>query len=570
MSVLVTPIASVSTVEATRDDGNTAYFTKTTGQSNWLSESDSQNRLDEIKDINGVRIGWTQYVANNDETEQYSAKGKLQSITKRNGLIQTIVYSDGTDGVASGSGGFVLDANGTQTAALLRAGLPLRVVDSYGRHIQFGYDVINRLVKLVDAAANVIFYSYDPANNNLLSITYPDGKLKQYLYNESAYTSGTSLPNALTGIVDENGIRFVTYTYDANGRAIDEFFPIANNSVNHYQLQFDASGLQSTVTDPLGTARTYNFTNVLGVLKLTGQSQPGGAGCGASASAVTYDPNGNVASRTDFNGTKTTFSYDLSRNLETSRTEAFGTPQARTTTTSWHPTYRLPTMVSEPLRKTTYAYDGTGNLLSKSEHSTTDTTGSQGHSAPVTGTPRTWTYTYNQYGQVLSATGPRTDVADITTYSYDAATGNLLTITNAAGQTTTLSNYDANGRVGQISDANGTTTDLTYHVRGWLTSKRITAAGGGNGQTTSYSYDGVGQLTQVTLPDNASITYTYDDAHRLTTIADSLGNQITYTLDAMGNRISEQVKDPQGTLARQTTRIYDALNRLQTVTGAAQ
>ena len=47
-------------------------------------------------------------------------------------------------------------------------------------------------------------------------------------------------------------------------------------------------------------------------------------------------------------------------------------------------------------------------------------------------------------------------------------------------------------------------------------------------------------------------------------------NTVTYTLDNMGNRIGEQLKDPSGALARNVTRIYDALNRLQTVTGAAQ
>ena len=61
-----------------------------------------------------------------------------------------------------------------------------------------------------------------------------------------------------------------------------------------------------------------------------------------------------------------------------------------------------------------------------------------------------------------------------------------------------------------------------------------------------------------------------DDAHRLTSIADSLGNRIAYTLDAMGNRITEQVKDPKSVLARQTTRVYDALNRLQQITGGQQ
>jgi YD repeat-containing protein len=80
----------------------------------------------------------------------------------------------------------------------------------------------------------------------------------------------------------------------------------------------------------------------------------------------------------------------------------------------------------------------------------------------------------------------------------------------------------------------------------------------------------VGQLTSVNLPDGSTITYTYDPAHRLTNIADSLGNRIAYTLDAMGNRVSEQTKDPSGTLTRQITRVVDALNRLQQVTGAVQ
>jgi len=132
---------------------------------------------------------------------------------------------------------------------------------------------------------------------------------------------------------------------------------------------------------------------------------------------------------------------------------------------------------------------------------------------------------------------------------------------------TTLSNYDANGRVGAITDPNGTITNLNYAPRGWLLSKSVRSADGSSTQTTAYNYDGVGQLKNVTLPDNSTITYTYDPAHRLTDIADSLGNTIHYVLDNMGNRINEQVKDPQSTLTRQTTRVFDALNRLQQVTG---
>jgi len=131
-------------------------------------------------------------------------------------------------------------------------------------------------------------------------------------------------------------------------------------------------------------------------------------------------------------------------------------------------------------------------------------------------------------------------------------------------QESRLANYDANGRVGRITDANGVNTDLTYSPRGWLTSRKV------GDELTHYDYDGVGQLTAVTLPDGNVIHYTYDDAHRLTDIADSLGDRIHTTLDAIGNRISEQVTDPNGTLMRQTTRVYDALNRLQQITGGLQ
>ncbi|MRV76866.1 hypothetical protein GJ700_34725, partial [Duganella sp. FT92W] len=153
-----------------------------------------------------------------------------------------------------------------------------------------------------------------------------------------------------------------------------------------------------------------------------------------------------------------------------------------------------------------------------------------------------------------TARGPRTDADDTVTYSYDA-NGNLATVANALGHVTTLSNYDAHGRVGRITDANGRATDFSYTLRGWLSG--TTSAG----MTTSYTYDNVGQLTGVSLPEGGMITYGYDDARRLVSVSDALGNSIGYTLDKLGNRTGEQVRDASGTLSRQLARVFDNLGR---------
>jgi YD repeat-containing protein len=92
---------------------------------------------------------------------------------------------------------------------------------------------------------------------------------------------------------------------------------------------------------------------------------------------------------------------------------------------------------------------------------------------------------------------------------------------------------------------------------------------GGAARTTSYTYDNAGQLTGATLPDGTTLGYSYDAAHRLTGVTDAKGNSVTYTLDNAGNRTGEQVKDSSNTLQRNITRVYDALNRIQQVTGAS-
>jgi YD repeat-containing protein len=512
----------------TRPEGKALTFTL---QGNvWVPDADVTDRLTQLTDTAGNVTGWQYATSEEDKIEAYNAAGELLSITNRAGLAQTLAY----------------DAQGRL----------LSVTDPFNRTLTFTYDAANRIATLTDPAGGVYTYSYD-AQGNLTSVLYPDGTTRTYQYED------TQFPNALTGITDENGQRFATFAYDANGEVT---FSTHAAGADQVILTYNADGT-TTVTDALGMARTYDFTTLLGVVKNTSVSAPCNT-CGNVSAATTYDANGNVASRTDFNGNVTQYTYDLTRNLETSRVEAFGAPEARTITTEWHPTFRLQVHRAEPLRITTNVYDDTGStcgargaLCSLTLQATTDPTGVQGFNAPLTGIPRIWTFTYNANGQVLTVDGPRSTVQDITTDTYDPQ-GNLASVTNALGQVTQVPQYDTHGKPLTILDPNGLVATLAYDARQRVISRTIGT------ETTSFTYDGVGQLTKVTLPDGSFLAYAYDAAHRLIAIQDSAGDKVAYTLDAMGNRVEEDVSDPQGTLTQTRARVYDSLNRLVQAIGA--
>lgn len=503
---------------------------------------DINDRADPIVDEVGERTGWRVSNASTGAMEVFSLTGHLQSSTARNGQVTTYTYSDAT----------------TLPAIAPWPGLLIKVEDAFGQALQFSYDSQGRMAGMTDPAGNPYLYDYD-AQGNLIKVTYPGGKSRSYVYNELDKTGNVAQTGLLTGIIDENGVRYATFTYgaDRKGESTEHA-----GGVGKYTLSYPSS-METSVLDPLNAAYYYTYPPQLGVFRRGAARRPGADGVGTVNSNITYDANGNMATYVDFDSAQTTYTYDLTRNLETRRVEASNNALARTISTEWHATFNLPLRIAEPLSRTTFTYDATGNVLTRTVQATTDANGAAGFTATLTGTARTWTYTYSALGQLLTARGPRTDVSDTTSYAYDE-NGNLSTVTNAAGHVTTLSQYDAHGRAGRVTDPNGLVTDFVYSPRGWLESTSV------GGETTIYSYDGAGLMTGVALPDGGTLTYVYDAAHRLTSITDDAGNSVTYTLDNMGNRTGEQLRDSGGTLARQVGRVYDPLNRLKQITGAQQ
>ncbi|MCX7098979.1 MAG: DUF6531 domain-containing protein [Methylococcales bacterium] len=579
----VTAHPSGTSVLVRRPDGKEYLFYKqTTGA--WGSDADVLDRLEEITGSADHPTGW-QYTTAGDSVETYDADGNLTRLTDRAGLTLTLSYSCTDPGTAC--------PLPTPKAIARIAGLLIKVTDHYGKSINLTYDYGLHIATMTDPVGHTTRYGYD-ANNNLRTVTYPDNTpddqtdnpQKTYVYGNSpgelANTAGIPQTNALTGIIGEDGVRYATYRYDAQGRAVSS----EHTGGANYTLSYAPDGNSTQVTDPLGTVRTLNFTTILGIPKPTGTNQPGGSGCAAAASNTGYDANGNVVSRTNFNGHKTCYAYDLARNLETARIE--GLPgaadcavslaatelaaPARKISTRWHDTYRLPRHKAAPGLLTHYTYDPVGNLLARSEQTTTDPTGAAGLAATAQGKPRTWTYTYNSLGQMLTTDGPRNDVSDLTRYTYYPADdtamgnrGNLATVTNALNQTTTINRYDGNGRPTQVTAANGTTTDISYTPRGWPETLAITA--GDSIETTRYGYAPIGLLTTVTRPDASTLTYGYDAAHRLTSISDNAGNRHVYHIDGLGNIRQDTVYGADGQTVHGQSRDYDALGRLAASVG---
>jgi YD repeat-containing protein len=555
----VTEELSNNMIVAVRPNGLAHYFSLS-GQELINPEGSGKNRIEQVL-MNGAVTGWQYRNAQNDEVEAYNLDGDLISITSRSGFVRKLIYSDGTDGSATGKGDFLLDAAGQPSTSIVPKGVLLSVVDSFGNKIRFFYNEKVELVKVQDPSEHTIQYGWN-GKKDIHQMLWPDGSSRRYFYSEPAYIAeGSEYKRLLTGMQDENGVRIMSYNYSANGRAVEEKFEgIANVHNNKLLYSTSNTGASVFVTNPLGAESLYAFKLIGGVFRPIALYPPVENGSPAVSETIDYDGNGNVLMRKAFNGTVTKYlSYDLTRNLETKRVEAADTPLARTITTQWHPTYRLPIKIIEPLKVTNFKYDTSGNLLEKSVQATKDTTGAQGTAAAVTGSIRTWKYTYNAVGQMLTETDP---AAAVTTYTYDVK-GNLETFQNALGHITKYSNYDGNGRVGRIEDPNGLVEELTYTPRGWLETRTV------KGQQWRYAYDPAGQLKKVTSPDGTFVSYDYDGAHRLTKVSDSLGNSISYTLDAAGNRTAEEVKDPTNVLVRKVSRTYDTLNRLKQQVGGA-
>jgi len=555
----------VSTIILLRPDGKQETFAKTAG--GWVADT-PVDVLTEITDGAGSVTGYRAFIGGVQQTEEYSADGKLTRVTDQTGFGVTLTYTPAST------------SSGAPPAGLLST-----VTDSFGRVLKYSYDRSTARLNYVTLPnGQGLSYSYDAKSANLTRVYYPDYDSRAYAYNEAGYVGNVALPNAMTGIVDGKNRRYESITYDDLGRATMSAFA---NGVGMTKFAYNADG-SVDLTYPLGNTVHVGMTSTAtGQGRVGTLSAPCAPDCGQLWKTRTYDAFGMPASAVDFNGVATTTRYNALRLLEQT-VEAVGTDSERTTTTTWDAALRQPLkeVISGPnavvLKQTSWVYDAAGRTLAVCE-ADGNVAGAADYPCALTdvapaGVRRT-RYSYctavdatqcPRVGLLLSVTGPRSDLSDKVSFAYYVSdsnfykAGDLKTSTNALGQVTTFDRYSASGQPIRVIDPNGTIRELSYDARERPTSQTIRAMTDGSSNTNdairsvSYQY---GLVQTVRDPDGVSQTFVYDDAHRITDITFG-GGRVHYDYDNANHRIRTQVLSSNGVVVKSTGQSFDALGRL--------
>ncbi|MHB8956341.1 MAG: putative Ig domain-containing protein [Pirellulaceae bacterium] len=393
------------------------------------------------------------------------------------------------------------------------------IESSTGKRIAFERDAWGRIEAVVDPLGNRVVYRYD-ARGDLVSVTDREGNTTQFVYRTDAHY--------LERVIDPLGRTGVRSVYDANGR-LERLYDAQGNAV---VLIHDVEHSLETVLDALGNPTSYQYDSQGNIV--TEVDAMGGV------IHRTYDAENNMRTETDPLGRQTIYEYDARGNV-TSKTDPLG----NTTRRSYDDFGNVLTETNALGQTTRKQYDSRGNFLSATDPSgivTQFSYDASGHLLSITepGGGRSQ-FSYNSQGEMTSQTDP---LGHEITYTYDGngrrVTENQVMTTPAGPRTlTTFWQYDTQGRVLAVTDAEGNTTRSEYDELG----QRI-ASIDAMGRRTQYVFDDRGLEIERILPDATPADST--DNPRLRTEYDLAGREVAQ-IDEMGRR-TQFVYDPMGRL----------------------
>jgi RHS repeat-associated protein len=370
--------------------------------------------------------------------------------------------------------------------------------DNSGEHWQPAsvtrYDPFGRVTAATDGDGNTTTISYSPAYEAGQGAELPQAITVTDPAPFTKWTTTTDLDQARQlpeTVTDDNGEQ-TSYTYDPLGRATSATLPIDQGSTYQtyqYAYQTPAGGPFSVTTQTLqetgGTALDVKIYDGMLQLRQEQSSPYSSDGTGRLITDWFYDSHGWPV--------KTSGPYF---NNASGPSAAF-----------------FVALDSAVPNQMVTVYDGMGRPISSqfwsqgTEQWNTSTTYpglDEADTTPPAGGVPTSSFT-NALGQVTAY------------WQYTTATpdGNL-----AHADKTTWT-YTPAGQVATVANNSGNTWTYQYNLLGQKTSSTdpgMTGTSGPSGQagTLSYSYDGNGNLTSVTDPNNQTLSWTYDALNRKT------------------------------------------------------
>jgi RHS repeat-associated protein len=480
---------------------------------NWTYEYNTERELTKQTDARKGTI-----------EREYDSSHRVKSETDQMHHTRTWEYSApfGTEGETT----TITEPNGSKTVEIFNAdGEPTEITRAYGTSLTAtthdAYNTEGELVGTTDADGHNTAYTYD-ATGDRTSETTPTRAKTEWEYNSAHEVVGETSPLGEKTTIER----------DSHGNATEVSRPAPHAETEVTKYTYDSHGDVESMED--ARKHTWHYE---------------------------YDSYGDRAGETDPEGNKTTWEYDKDSNVIASvsaRGHEKGAKESSFKTTIERDEQERPVKITDPLKHTTkYKYDAAGNLeklTDGNEHTTTysynadnELTKTEEPSGIVTetgydsesqvtsqtnGLKGTTEYVRNALEEVTEEIDPRHRK---TTHEYDTA-GNLKSTTDPLKRTTSYS-YTPDNQISEITYSGGKTHSVsyTYNAVGQVTQMvdgsgkstysydqlgRLEQSVDGHGDTVKYEYNLVNEPTKMTYPNGKTIVRSYDNDERLQSVKD--------------------------------------------------
>lgn len=442
----------------------------------------------------------------------------------------------------------------TQKAYNTTYGIPTSSTDERGKTTTYSYDSYNLYPATVtNPLSQAVSYTYDYSLGKPKQFTDQNSFVYQTVYDGLDRVKEEKVPD-LSSPYSALTKNAYTYTDTSGSIAVQKTVYLDGSNTALSYTYFDK--LNRPIQTRVENESDYNVKdflyNAAGLLQKESlpYSSSGTAITTATSTAslydnFTYDPLQRISTQVNNVGT-TSYAYD---DWKTSITDPNGKLKHyykdaydnlirvdETNSGSTYTTYyewngnKLLTKITDALSNIrNFTYDGLGRRLTAEDlHASAD------------GTFGTWTYTYDDAGNLTQSVNPNSqtvnytynDINQVLTEDYTGDTGTEITYTYGGCTNGT-------GKLCNVDMLSGADTDYTYNSNGSIASEVKTISS--TGYTTSYTYDRQGNILEITNPDSSKVKYNFNTAGTIETIQRKESGDASYT-----NVITDMDYGPHG------------------------